>query len=132
MPNQNDSIILLYTDPVNDARKWVKCPDENALAAEVDRIDAAHPGFADMDGDTVEGPDSPGWLAFCADTGYGAGDRLVDETESDLWYIVYTDASGNDTWDAYEGHDATVSAATGLRASLPAPVTVFSYDDYEF
>lgn len=132
MPNQNDSIILLYTDPAGGARRWTKFPDESALTAEVDRIDAAYPGFADMDGNTVDGPNSPGWLAVYADAGYGAGDQLVDETESDLWYVVYTDASGNDTWDAYEGRNAVISAATGLRASLSTPVTVFSYDDYAF
>lgn len=132
MPNQNDSVILLYTDPADGVRKWTKFPDENSMTVEVDRIDAAYPGFADMDGNTVEGPDSPGWLAFDTDAAYGPGDQLPAESESDLWYVVYTDGNGSDTWAAYEGVDAAASAAAGLQASLPAPVAVYSYCDYAF
>lgn len=132
MPDMTDSIILLYTDPASETRHWQKFPDENAMTAEVNRIDAAHPGFADTDSSTVEGPDSPGWLAFFTDTAYGPSDQLPAESESDLWYVVYTDRNGNDTWAAYEGADTAASAAAELQASLPTPVAVYSYCDYAF
>lgn len=128
----NNNIVLLYTDPANGTRHWKTLHDENALNAEVDRIDAAHPGFADMDANTIEGPNSPGWLAFCQDAGYGVNDQLPDETESDLWYVVYTDASRKNTWTAYEGAKTADTVASRLRTHMTTPVTIFSYDDYEF
>lgn len=130
MPNRTMPFILLYTDPADQTRRWRKFPTESALTTEVDRIDAAHPGFADMDGNSVESPDSPGWLAFETASAYGAHDQLPAESESSLWYVTYTDSTGDNLWAAYEDAGAAAAAADKLRASSPAPVFVYSYNDY--